>query len=97
MKREFRHLIQVESFRAYSNDFVVAGCCKIGSSQLDVAVAPHEEPRMPSPNRKKKPSLPRLSYTSRVHMKRRIEAIDFRFLAAVTALAAATWAIIRYA
>jgi len=52
---------------------------------------------MAARNPKNKPSLPRLSYTSRVHLKRRIEAIDFKFLAAVAALAAATWAIIRYA
>lgn len=52
---------------------------------------------MPTRDPSKKPSFPRLSYTSRVHMRRRIEAIDFKFLAAVVALAAATWAIIRYA
>lgn len=52
---------------------------------------------MPIRDPSKKPSLPRLSYTSRIHLKRRIEAIDFKFLAAAIALAAATWAIIRYA
>jgi hypothetical protein len=43
--------------------------------------------------------LPRLSYTSRVHLRRRLDAIaamDFRFIAAVAALAAATAAVTSY-
>jgi hypothetical protein len=51
------------------------------------------------PSRNDKPGgvrIPRPSYTTRVHLKRRIEAIDFRFLAAVAALAAVTVAITRF-
>jgi hypothetical protein len=40
--------------------------------------------------------IPRPSYTTRVHLKRRIAAIDFRFLAAIAALAAVTAAITRF-
>jgi hypothetical protein len=87
-------LIQVESLRPHFSDFPRATS---GSSQLDLLRPPGKEPGMAARNPKNKPSLPRLSYTSRVHLKRRIEAIDFKFLAAVAALAAATWAIIRYA
>lgn len=38
----------------------------------------------------------RPSYTTRVHLKRRLGAIDFRFLAAAAALAVATAGIVRY-
>ena len=38
---------------------------------------------------------PKLSYTTRVHLKRRARAIDYRFLAAVAALAAVTAGIVR--
>lgn len=40
--------------------------------------------------------FPRLSYTRKVHLKRRIEAIDFKFLAATAALAATAVAITRF-
>jgi hypothetical protein len=46
--------------------------------------------------RKRRVAAPRMSYTTRVHMKRRFAAIDFRFLAAVIALAIAAVLIVRY-
>ncbi len=51
------------------------------------------------PNRKDKkrrPAAPRMSYTTKVHLRRRLAAIDFRFIAAVIALVAAFVLIIRY-
>jgi len=39
---------------------------------------------------------PRLSYTTKVHLKRRARAIDYGFVAAVVALIAATVAIIYF-
>jgi hypothetical protein len=41
-------------------------------------------------------AAPKLSYTTKVHLRRRIAAIDFRFLAAVTALGLAVAATVRY-
>jgi hypothetical protein len=37
-----------------------------------------------------------MSYTTKVHMRRRLAAIDFRFIAAVVALGIAAVLIIRY-
>jgi hypothetical protein len=37
-----------------------------------------------------------MSYTTKVHLRRRFEAIDFRFLAAILALGAALFLTIRY-
>lgn len=48
------------------------------------------------PEKKKRVPAPRMSYTTRVHMKRRLASIDFRFLAAVVALIVAAYLIIRY-
>lgn len=39
---------------------------------------------------------PRLSYTTKVHLKRRARAVDYGFVAAVIALIAATVAIIYF-
>jgi hypothetical protein len=39
-------------------------------------------------DKKRRPAAPRISYTTKVHMRRRFAAIDFRFIAAVIALAA---------
>ena len=47
-------------------------------------------------DKKRRAVTPRMSYTTRVHMKRRLAAIDYRFLAAVIALAVAAVLIIRY-
>jgi hypothetical protein len=48
------------------------------------------------PRKKRRVPTPRISYSSKVHMKRRLAAIDFRFLAAVAALVVAAFLIIRY-
>jgi hypothetical protein len=37
-----------------------------------------------------------MSYSSRVHLKRRLQSIDYRFLAAVAALALATAGAVRF-
>lgn len=47
--------------------------------------------------RKSRLAAPRLSYTTRVHLKRRLTSIDYRFIAAVIALVIATLVVIRYA
>ena len=47
-------------------------------------------------DRKRRFGAPRLSYTTKVHMRRRVAAIDFGFLAAVVALVIAAFLIIRY-
>lgn len=46
--------------------------------------------------KKRRVAAPRMSYTTKVHMKRRFAAIDFRFLAAVVALAIAAFLIVRF-
>jgi hypothetical protein len=52
---------------------------------------------MPGPDEKSEAfRIPRPSYSTRVHLKRRLNAIDFRFIAAAAALAAVTVAITRY-
>lgn len=47
-------------------------------------------------DRKRRAAAPRMSYTTKVHMKRRIASIDFMFLAAVVALIVAAFLILRY-
>jgi hypothetical protein len=39
---------------------------------------------------------PRISYSTRVHLKRRMRAIDYKFLAAIVALVLLTLLIVRY-
>jgi hypothetical protein len=43
-----------------------------------------------------RPPTPRISYTTRTHLKRRLRAIDYRFLAALVALVVLTLLIVRY-
>jgi hypothetical protein len=45
---------------------------------------------------KRRLAPPRMSYSSRVHLKRRLQSIDYRFLAAVAALALATAGAVRF-
>lgn len=45
---------------------------------------------------KRRLPAPRLSYSTKVHLKRRLASIDYRFVGAVAALAAATFGIVRY-
>jgi len=47
-------------------------------------------------DKKRRPAAPRMSYTTKVHMRRRLASIDFRFIGAVVALAIAAVLIIRY-
>jgi hypothetical protein len=42
-------------------------------------------------------AAPRMSYTTRVHLKRRLRAIDYKFVAAIGALVLLTLLVIRYA
>jgi hypothetical protein len=39
---------------------------------------------------------PRMSYSDRVHMKRALLGVDYRFIAALLTLAAALWLAVRY-
>jgi hypothetical protein len=38
----------------------------------------------------------RFDYTTRMHMKRRVQSIDYRFLGAAAGLGAAVWAAMRF-
>ena len=40
---------------------------------------------------------PRISYTTRMHLKRRLRAIDYKFLGAIVALVLLTVLVLRYA
>ena len=48
-------------------------------------------------NRRRRVAAPRMSYTTKVHLKRRLSAIDYKFALAVIALVAAAALIVRYA
>ena len=48
------------------------------------------------PEERPRPPLPRISYSTRVHLKRRLRAIDYKFLAAIVALVLLTLIIVRY-
>ncbi len=50
---------------------------------------------MARPKARRRLAPPKLTYTTRVHLKRRARAIDYRFIAAVVALAAVTAGIVR--
>lgn len=67
------------------------------AAKLDAKARRREGKAMPDlPEKKRRVPAPRLSYTTRVHMKRRLASIDFRFLAAVVALIIAAFLVIRY-
>lgn len=40
--------------------------------------------------------MPRISYSTRVHLKRRLRAIDYKFLGALAALALLMLLVLRY-
>jgi hypothetical protein len=48
------------------------------------------------PEEQPAPRAPRISYSTRVHLKRRLRAVDYKFLAAIVALVALTLLIVRY-
>lgn len=69
-----------------------------GARGLDLARRRRDESPMPDRrDKKRRPAAPRMSYTTKVHMRRRLAAIDFRFIAAVIALIVAALLIVRYA
>ena len=37
-----------------------------------------------------------IDYSTRMHLRRRFQSVDYRFLAAAAGLAAAIWAAVRY-